>query len=59
MNKFIKVTANCDNIPIYVNASKIIAIYVDDDGITSINVENDGEYCCKETPEEVFNLLKD
>lgn len=59
MNKFIKVTDYDDGTPIYIKTSTIISICGDFDNGAIISTEYDDKYFCKETPEEVLNLLKD
>lgn len=60
--KMIKVTAASDNTAMFINIDKIKCIFVNDDedmeGETVIETSNFG-YCCTETPEEVYQKIKE
>ena len=60
--KMIKVTAASDNTAMFINIDKIEGIFINDDedmeGETIIETSN-SSYCCTETPEEVYQKIKE
>lgn len=59
--RMIKVTASLDNTAMFINIDKIESIFINDEdmeGETVIKTSNSG-YCCTETPEEVYQKIKE
>lgn len=56
--KIIKLT-DIDDTTLIINIESIEAVYIDEDGDTTIVTTNDNEYSCNETPEEVYQKIKE
>ena len=59
--RMIKVTASLDNTAMFINIDKIEGIFINDEDIegeTVIKI-SDFDYCCTETPEEIYQKIKE